>query len=472
MAGIILSQSVQLEETLDFYGASNNKEWAGFRSCVATLKRFSDILYELIHIKFGIPAYRIEEDNSVFEQSTVDIITYVKNVLIDVSRVFVELCRTLEVTSPPLEVLRDEIEEPILPGCLPYDHERREVSDVGKTVTLLATSFLNMIADSSLKAITEGKRPTDKESYALSSIKEEKLRMLEHNFHNMQSNYDTYVSKTDTENQDNMLPVLRGCVSVIFHLCTVSVSLSHYYERHLSAYGDPTRESKKLLINPQQLLHYLSTYCIDNIQKYVNNAKNLCQEMIKKYSVISEISVHVPRYRGFHVRPSTLIALIANHYGSDLKMYMLGEEYNACSPLELFRANEAINAEKRKGLNREVLNLYFNSTAAPHADKKQLVSDIVHTLADQGKLMIYEHPIEISEDLNERTEATVIDTIGDEVARLLAIGKIDIVTDLEARFKGDKRVLEDIECLADNGYGEDNYGNNIPLPKQLEYLRK
>jgi len=275
MAGIILSQSVQLEETLDFYGASNNNEWTGLRSCVATLKRFSDILYELIHIKYGIPAYRIEEDNSAFEQSTVEIINYVKNVLLDVSRVFVELCRTLEVASTPLEVFEDEIEEPILPGCLPYDHERREVSDVGKTVTLLATSFLNMIADSSLKAITEGKRPTDKESYALSSIKEEKLRMLEHNFHNMQCNYDTYVSKTDTENQDNMLPVLRGCVSVIFHLCTVSVSLSHYYERHLSAHRDPTRETKKLLVNPQQLLHYLATYCIDNIQKYVNNAKNI-----------------------------------------------------------------------------------------------------------------------------------------------------------------------------------------------------
>jgi len=30
----------------------------------------------------------------------------------------------------------------------------------------------------------------------------------------------------------------------------------------------------------------------------------------------------------------------------------------------------------------------------------------------------------------------------------------------------------DIELLAENGYGEDNSGNNIPLPEQLTYLRQ
>jgi hypothetical protein len=37
---------------------------------------------------------------------------------------------------------------------------------------------------------------------------------------------------------------------------------------------------------------------------------------------------------------------------------------------------------------------------------------------------------------------------------------------------GDKRVLSDIQLLAQHGYGEDNYGNNVPLPKQLTYLRR
>ena len=59
-----------------------------------------------------------------------------------------------------------------------------------------------------------------------------------------------------------------------------------------------------------------------------------------------------------------------------------------------------------------------------------------------------------------------------EIARLLAEGKIDIHTDVKVRFVGDKRVLEDIRILAENGYGEDRFGNNIPLPPKLSYLSR
>ncbi|MEJ2704569.1 MAG: hypothetical protein P8Z79_19215 [Sedimentisphaerales bacterium] len=43
---------------------------------------------------------------------------------------------------------------------------------------------------------------------------------------------------------------------------------------------------------------------------------------------------------------------------------------------------------------------------------------------------------------------------------------------MEAKFIGDKRVLFDIKLLAESGYGEDNFGNNIPLPEKLSYLRR
>ena len=52
------------------------------------------------------------------------------------------------------------------------------------------------------------------------------------------------------------------------------------------------------------------------------------------------------------------------------------------------------------------------------------------------------------------------------------MGKIDIGIDVTAQFVGDKRVLSDIQALAQCGYGEDNYGNNVPLPKQLAFLRR
>jgi hypothetical protein len=52
------------------------------------------------------------------------------------------------------------------------------------------------------------------------------------------------------------------------------------------------------------------------------------------------------------------------------------------------------------------------------------------------------------------------------------MGKIDIEMDITVAFAGDQRVLEDIRLLAENGYGEDDFGNNLPLPPKLSYLRK
>ena len=54
----------------------------------------------------------------------------------------------------------------------------------------------------------------------------------------------------------------------------------------------------------------------------------------------------------------------------------------------------------------------------------------------------------------------------------MTLGKIDVTTELSASFTGDRRVLDDIRLLAENGYGEDNFSNNLPLPERLAYLRK
>ena len=65
-----------------------------------------------------------------------------------------------------------------------------------------------------------------------------------------------------------------------------------------------------------------------------------------------------------------------------------------------------------------------------------------------------------------------MEQVTDEIAKLQVTGKIDIGTEICAIFTGDKRVLEDIQLLAANGYGEDNSGNNISLPERLTYLRQ
>ena len=212
-------------------------------------------------------------------------------------------------------------------------------------------------------------------------------------------------------------------------------------------------------------------YSVTNINLYIGCAENLCHEMLNRYAEIGEIDVPVPSYRGFHVRPSTLIAKIVLYYGSAVQMELDDEVYDASSPLGLFRANEKINAQKRKWLAEEVVRLKLAQEQNNQSDINAVVRDIVLTLAGRSKLILYEQPLQLPEE-PARKEGTLLEKVVDEMARLLAMGKIDVNVKLTAKFIGDTRVLADIKLLTESGYGEDKFGNNVPLPEKLPYLRR
>jgi hypothetical protein len=148
------------------------------------------------------------------------------------------------------------------------------------------------------------------------------------------------------------------------------------------------------------------------------------------------------------------------------------EFYDAASPLELFRANEKINARKRHCLAEEIVHLRLVPDSLPQdQDMQTMVRNVVMALAEHGKLIIYEHPLTMKCVAAQRN-MRLFEQVIDEIARLQAVCSIDIGTNLQIRFIGDKRVLADIKLLAGSGYGEDNFGNNIPLPEELSYLRR
>jgi hypothetical protein len=193
--------------------------------------------------------------------------------------------------------------------------------------------------------------------------------------------------------------------------------------------------------------------------------------MLKKYAEVGQIEVHVPPYRGFHVRPATLISKLVLHYGSEVRMQLDNELYDARLPLELFRANEKINAQKRKFLVSEIVRLKLVPQWETGKDLKTIIHEVVLMLAEYSKLILHEQPLQIPDE-PAREEGTLLEKVIDEIAQLLVLGKIDIDADMMVTFIGDKRVLEDIKLLAESGYGEDSFGNNIPLPEKLAYLRR
>ena len=467
--GNVLSHAIYLEELLDAYGARSNRTWHGFRALVAAMKQFAGVGYELLHIYHCLPTYQllpIEED---FPAATEQALQFVRHVLWCASGGMLEVARRLEM---PVPDERRDYTENLPPGRLPRDRAARENKSVSETVTRLATAFLNLAAESDMLHVAGRARPKQYASCVPDPISEESLRHLEQRFHNLQSLYDTWVSATQTESVDPDLPVLRGHISVVYHLVKTATDLVHYYERHvLGVANGPDSRTEPPLVAPELLLTVLMNYSIAFASHYIASAQCLCQDMLRRYAEVGSVDVPVPRYRGFHVRPSTLVAKIVLHYGSEVRMELDGERYDASTPLEIFRANEKINARKRRWLADEIGQLPVVNGCGLHEEVHAVVQRLVMQLAAQGRIVIYEQPLQLPDALDGK-QATLLQCVVEEIARLQACGKIDIQAELTVRFVGDRRVLADLKLLAENGYGEDNFGNNIPLPLGLSYLRR
>jgi hypothetical protein len=469
--GELLSQSIQVEELLDAYGARTSCRWCSFRSLTAAIKLFSDISYELLHIQHVLPAYQLLPIERDFVKATEEALGFTGDVLLRAARQM--LVSAGQLGLPVLSENMDDrsYAEQLPPGRLPHECGARRRETVSETVTLLSTAFLNLAAESGDVCSASRAKPEEYAAYASDQTSEDKLRSLEFRFHNLQSLYDTYVSGTEVERLDADLAVLRGHITIVFHLLKTATLFSHYYERHVNKQPCGSAGWQEPVVIAEAILGVLMSYSIVHINLYIRSAERLCRDMLKRYAEAGQIEVAAPPYRGFHVRPCTLIAKLVLHYGSDVQMRLDDEVYDASAPLQLFRANEKMNAQKRRWLAAEIVRLKLVDKGTRKGNISDIVRDVIGALVERSKLVLYEQPLQLPEE-PARKEGTMLEKVTDEIGRLLALGKIDVDTELMVTFVGDKRVLADIKLLAESGYGEDKIGNNMPLPEKLAYLRR
>jgi len=470
MVALVLSEASQLEELLDAYGALRNVRWRQFRRVVAAMKLFARVHYSLLHLAHTAPSYRLLPVEGDLAAALLKARRFTARVLRTASRRLLDAGTALGLSPRPVAINEERLPD----GYLPQDCARRHVGDVAGTVAKLATAFLNLADEASALASPAWAGAAGRPLPAL--LEETELRRLAEDFHNLQALYDTHVAYTDVEQSDLELPSLRGHAAVIFHLLEIATDLTHYHERHVlhaAAPGDavPLFADLPECIEPERLEAALRECSLAFAARYVLAGRTLAQQLLRRYAEEGEITVPVPPYRGFHVRPSTLVARMAYHYGSPVTMRMEDETYDASSPLDLFRANELINAKKRRWLAQEIARLVDVGGEDLGGDVSRAVRGVLLRLAEMGKIMVYERPLpRVEGPLHEGQ--TVLSFVVDAVARLQALGKIDIVTPVTATFRGDRRVLADLQLLASKGYGEDAYGNNIALPAELQYLRR
>ena len=468
LVSTVLAETSYLEEILDIYGALNNSRWFLLREQTATAHNFAKVSCEILHIEHSFSRYRLLPVSGDFQADTHQLKAWLRQVLTSVLAEFSATCAELSLGGA--ETAPDTLREALPPGILKGDRRTRHEASARERVVSLATSFLELAVRSEDLHTAAAATPDEYAALLPDPISEESLRQLEYQFHNLQSLYDTHIAHSDAEGQDGDLPVLRGHVSMILHLTAAATILVHFHERHHGLHVKYPSVRAGCPLDFNQLLARVMDYCLAYASQYLSNAHALCQQILKRYAVITSVQVPVPPYRGFHVRPAALIAKVVRHYGSDVQMQLDEETYDAASALDLFRANELLNAAKRRHIADEIAELRLAKKGPKQSNPAGLVQRVIQRLAENKRIVVYEHPLKL-EGADPRPDESPTEYVLEEITRLLAMGKLDILAKVMVTFTGDERVLRDLSVLADAGYCEDRFGNNVQIPHELRYLR-
>lgn len=465
-------ETTRMQELLDSYGAQKSEVWFPLRETIAAGKTFSSVHYNLIHIDHASTRYTLLDIEEDFPGNTKKILRQSREAILISCGELIKQAKRCGVCPSKIPSSFERCDEEQLPARFPEDRTVRHVDKVGETVVYLATQFLNLAEERSVKELLKKRKVCDFETCVPTIVNEEKSRLVEASFHNLQSLYDTYLFESDLEDQNKDLLYLRGHISIIYHLLQIATDLLHYYIRHMSKLRRDTFAELHFPVSREEILTITFYYFLHFADLYMDGAKNFCRSMISHYSQETEITVHIPNYRGFHVRPSTLIAKIVGHYGSSVTMYLNNEEYDAGVTLDLFRANEEINAMKRRYI-AEIINgkpeLKTPVPKDPEERKKEL-QVLFLNLMNNDEIVLYDSNLPF-EDLHLNEQENMAALASRCIRYFMSLAKIDVRSDLTITFRGDNRALNDIKILADHGYGEDKHGNNIVLPAELSYLR-
>ena len=303
-------------------------------------------------------------------------------------------------------------------------------------------------------------------------LHEETLSAQREMFHSIITWFDTQCLQKHLTAGNQTLELIRH-VKIMYQLLDGFSTLMRIKERHHSFF-----RHIPFALSEEEIQGIIFDFFISYIDRFRLQIEKISRLLIQQYSIPQKMDLPIPSYRGFHVRPSTLVARIVMHYGSKVLMLLKDLSYNASVPLDLFRANEVINAEKRRQIGKIIAgdrgcqnySRQLRKNYEPILVQKYFL-ELFHSLQNREKIVTYE-PLSMEALERPSPEEEFLEYAKRQVAYLVATGRIDITLDLMVTFEGDSRVLSDIRILAQNGYGEDKQGNNIALPKELSYLRR
>jgi phosphotransferase system HPr-like phosphotransfer protein len=350
----LITSSQILEDFLDFHGAKKNKEWFYYRELSATIRHLSLACYSQRHIFNRFNYYVFDEgiEYDVFKQEAVSTLRILQETVKAIGPVVLQEAEKLSIEFPEQDYELDNFPEVSAVPLLDHNIDDFNAKDQQKTnLTRISSEFLEIVRAFDQFAFYE--------PYDLKSIRqivpeqfnEVTARRYEMLIHNLQSSFDSYVVNTKSSPENTILEQLRSHFSIVLHILQMAGRLLHLYERHLydSGFKDEYKivsEGLAKLVDPDVILKCAVNYCLFYAWKFLSSGEALASEILNANMETSVIEVGIPKDRGFHSRPSLLVAKIVRHYGGEVKMIVNSDVFDASSVLDLQWAGGKISKEK------------------------------------------------------------------------------------------------------------------------------
>ena len=468
-----------LESTLDDFGAQHSQRFAGLRESTFTVHWLSQILNELLHMSIRLDSYQLvcQSQGPLREgiSTAMDRLRWILCEALQYLRTHGDLFDCRRPTDQYDKLFHLGPVDGKFLGRLPYDYQHDSQANRWEErskshIVHMATLLLRTIDD---PAFHQNCCPAPQQfldkltGCSANPCSEDKLRPIGGRMYYLRSLYDSFIVNTVLEQSDEDIKPLRGSIAAMFHLMKVAADLAHYLEHFAVKAEDDSRE------RCQKLCPLLG----DTLQlaaQFLRSVEPLGKLLIDRYGHRDEIVVRAPLYKGFHHRPTHRLAIIARHYRTSLVAEINGVRYDASIPLALTMANGYLDCQKKEWLDGQ-LQKYPQLLHGPDAtDGKSLhdrVSEIVLFLEEAGSLELTSKSISLRKNLSLSAGGSFRNLLFDEFTHLLGTGQINIDLEIPVRYRGDQRALADVKKLADEyNYGEDNRGNDVPLPSELRYI--
>jgi phosphotransferase system HPr-like phosphotransfer protein len=351
----LITNSHILEDFLDFHGAKKNSEWLYYRELCALVRHLSLACYSQRHILNRLSFYRLEDHSlGLFKQEATDTLQILQDSLKLAAPMILNEARRLNITVPGSRYSLN-----FFPGITSTQQLDHNIDDFTardnqkKNLTRISSEFLDVIKAFDQLSFYERYDLKTIRDLVPEKINEVLIRSFEMRVHNIQSSFDSYVVRTSSEQENILLEQLRSHFSIVFHILQVMGRLLHFYERHLYDAGFKdvymrVRQSLAELIDPDVVLDRAVNFCLFYAWKFLSSGKQVASQIMNQNMETGTIEVTIPMDRGFHSRPSLLVAKIVQYYGGEVILHVGDDQFDASSVLDIQWAGGKIKKEDYK----------------------------------------------------------------------------------------------------------------------------